>query len=365
MADPTQDITQIASAQTQGAQNVSDAQNSINPQALAMIAQLVQQSQQPAMTMNNGSTGNAQGQQLPPQAQKAAAKALQDYYDQHAQAVLSHPDGISALNAVANGQQQPPMSTPDGVNQSGAQLLNSIVPNQQQGQNSPPKPQQQQNQYPNTQSGQQGQMQMPTGGILSQLLAKAGINIDLNPAGTAQRLQNAASLQKINAGQPAEIALPQAQAGEAKARTAYTGQLSKELQQKMSGQEPLQAKDYAEIMGGMNSLNLDSLKTASQKMDDDLKERQAEIDASQKTINMVGRLGGMFSGGGTTVTKATQKAQAEIQRLKNAKAQVDARIATFQPRNPISARIELNAPQGAAHYSPSTGKYYDAQGQEL
>lgn len=163
--------------------------------------------------------------------------------------------------------------------------------------------------------------------------------------------QVALNKQKSAAGNPSEVALPQAQADL--------------LNQKIQGKEPLQASDYANIVGGMNTLNLDALKTASQKMEDDLKERQSEIDTSQKTINMFGRLGGLFSGNGQTITSATQAAQKEINRLKIAKATIDSQIATFKPRNPVTNKINMEAPGTATHYSPSTGKYYDAQGQEI
>lgn len=349
MADVTTAQPQMSTANQSPASSPDMSQ--INPQLLAQLisAAQLQQGQntnqtQGAMSLPNGGVGNTQGQQLNPMHQamidgataglkKSAQEATQTAGLPAAQHIFDLVNQASAQNGIGTSQvQSPNILPPVGAFQNTAY-------NPQTGQ---------------IQEGgwaNRGLRGLATGGVPGLLQGLLGPSLGAQMGATRES-------QILKAGQPADIALPQAQAGEA-------GAMTKSLQQKMEGKEPLQAKDYADIMGGLNSLNLDSLKTASQKMDDDLKERQTEIDTSQKTINMMGRLGGMFNNSGTTVTKATQKAQDEIVKLKAAKAAVDAKIATFQPRNPLTAKIELNAPAGSAHYSPSTGKYYDAQGQEL
>lgn len=207
--------------------NYDATQNTgINQQQLAQTLQRLGQSgagvsNQPQQGLGGVQTMN---QQLPPQAQKAAQKVLQQHYDMHAQQALTQPGGIQALTAAANPPQQ-----------------------QAQGQQQSSQPQQQA--QPQTQSQPQqtvSQQQMPTGGILSKLLG-----MDLNPKGTAQRLQNMASLQDINAGQPSKIALPSAQASQIRAQAEMQN-----LQN--SGNEPIQPKDYMTAYSGMYQKALDS-----------------------------------------------------------------------------------------------------------
>lgn len=240
--------------------NYDASQNTgINQQQLAQTLQRLGQSGAGISNLPQQGLGNVQTinqNQLPPQAQKAAQKVLQQHYDNHAQQALNQPGGIQALSAVANGQN-----------------------NQQQ--NQPQQPQTSSQGQPQ----QSNQQQMPTGGILSRLLG-----MDLNPKGTAQRLQNMASLQDINAGQPSKIALPSAQASQIRAQAEMQN-----LQNQ--GNEPIQPKDYMSAYSGMYQKALDSYGKVSDSAKDMANTSQelfsktadATRNAAQKMIGMPSR----------------------------------------------------------------------------
>lgn len=154
----------------------------------------------------------------------------------------------------------------------------------------------------------------------------------------ADYLANLATTQKLAAGQPAEIALPQAQAN-------YSGQLSQEVQQKIAGQVPLQPADLANIRGGLNTLSLDSLKASSDKIEKDIEQARQIADLHQKTINLMGHAGAWFSGSGQAVAKGAQDSLDYINKLQTAKAKVDAKISSFNPMNPLTGNpINNNSP---------------------
>lgn len=296
--------------------------------------------QQQAIQVLQGLTKSMGGVSNQPNAyQKGAAKRLTEAGYDHVDTALKA--GMNPLD-IANHDVLQSASPPQNTNSQGT--------TQDSGQNN-----QQSNQQPNIQD-------QINSNIMQRLLQASQA-----PQGALGQFgQNVRDLSGLSAARNANTESIQSQSGNQKdAQAQYQTALSDEVKQKMAGKEPLQASDYANIVGGMNTLNLDALKTASQKMDDDLKERQSEIESSQKTVNMMGRLGGLFNTDGQTVTGATKAAQNEIIKLKQAKAVVDAKIANFKPNNPVNSKIGLQAPSGATHYSPSTGKYYDAQGQEM
>lgn len=301
--------------------NPQDAQNGLGPATLKQVG-------------NVGVTA----QQATGRYQQGVAKALKDYGIKHATEALAsgaNPVDIQNHPLMQDNSQEQGQIDPNAMAVLSA-LISKNAPASTGAVSSP------------TATPDSTGAYNPTNPI-----DKVFTALGITPSPDSQALLSEATLnrQKASAGNPSEVAVPQAQAAA--------------INQKLQGKEPLQPADYASIVGGMNTLKLDALKTASQKMDDDLKERQAEIDTSQKTINMMGRLGGMFNGSGQTVTQASAAAQKEIQKIKLAKAAVDAKIATFKPNNPVTNKIQMEAPSSATHYSPSTGKYYDAQGQEI
>lgn len=98
-------------------------------------------------------------------------------------------------------------------------------------------------------------------GLLSKLLG-----MDLQPEVAAQRLANSATMQKLQAGQPAEIALPQAEASE--------------IQQKISGAVPLQPKDIMD-------LNIASYSAALKANQDAYTNSNAEVKNLTDTLNIL------------------------------------------------------------------------------
>lgn len=225
----------------------------VDPNAMAALQQLIQSSQQqqntPAMSLPNGSVGNVQGQQLPPQAQESAAKALKQYYDAHAQQVLAHPDGVAALSAVANqgNEQNPSTSNP------------------------------QQNSNPN------GNYQPQD--ILSKLLAPLGIT--QSPKNQELLASAQATRQQVGSGQPSQIQLPSAQASQVRAQAEMQN-----LQN--SGNEPIQPKEYMSAYAGMYQKALDSYGKVSDSTKDIASTAQelfsktsdATRNAFQKTVGL-------------------------------------------------------------------------------
>src|ERR1700741_672118 len=194
----------------------------VNPQAMAALAALLQtaqQNQQPAMSLTNGQVGNAQGQPINQQAQasngpyqKGVQKALQESGYVHAQQAIQAgmpPDQIQN-HGIMTGQQSP------------QQTLQAILPptNAMQG---------------SSYNQQTGQLQeggwanralkgLAMGGPLGALAGMMG------PSAQGQ-MDALKSAQVLKAGQPAEIALPQAQAQEAGGRGNYFNALANQTNQ--------------------------------------------------------------------------------------------------------------------------------------
>lgn len=81
----------------------------------------------------------------------------------------------------------------------------------------------------------------------------------MGPTATTQ-MQGLASAQKLKAGQPAEIALPQAEAGEATQRGDYFKNLSKQVNQVVTqGGPPLSPEEKANFVGGLNNLKMQQI----------------------------------------------------------------------------------------------------------
>lgn len=101
---------------------------------------------QPAMSLNNGGIGNAQGQELSNEAIKSANKVLNKYYDKHAEDTASQPGGIeilqhlvtkanlkeeaNALQQKSAGDQAQNVITPEHIS-----LIGKILNNTAWGQN--------------------------------------------------------------------------------------------------------------------------------------------------------------------------------------------------------------------------------------
>jgi hypothetical protein len=154
--------------------------------------------------------------------------------------------------------------------------------------------------------------------------------------------------QVLKAGQPAEIAKPQAEAG-------YDTALSKQIQQTMSGNEPIQKKDIATIKGNMNQLSFDALNASSQRLQAEIDQKTKAKENLQSTINMFGHLSGLFSGSGQTIADGAKALDMEIQGAQTLKARVDSRISSFAaPNNPLDINNSNSFVEG--------GTYTDAQG---
>lgn len=150
----------------------------------------------PAMSMADGGIGNVQGQPLPEPAVKAATKVVNQYWDKHAQDIASLPGGIDLLHQII--QQH----ATGGLNDNP-----KIQP--AQGMTSPAQV---------TPSGdiQQGGLFSWVGGHSTDDLLRRLTEVSKIQRNSAESaLQGVTTLgaeQKILAGQPGEIALPQAQA---------------------------------------------------------------------------------------------------------------------------------------------------------
>lgn len=261
----------------------------------------------PATLTQLGNSGNSTADAIGPY-QQGVAKALKDFGQKHVQ------DAVAAgADPIADIQNHPVMNYPS-PSVDPTQILAGVVANHLANQQEP------------TNSQSNNNYNYKPDNPISSFFNMLGIT----PTPEAQVLltQAAMNRQKIAAGQPADIALPQAQAD-------YSQKLSQQVQQKMLGQEPIQPSDIATIKANVNKLNFDALNASSQRLDADMKTRQDAIEASQKTINLMGQIGGLFSGTGTTITPVVKQLEQEIQNIKKVKAKVDAQISNFNPPNPL------------------------------
>lgn len=299
MANATQDNSQTFSGgqpdPNAGASGSFDP-SQINPQTMALLQTLLQSSQQqqntPAMSMvgqnSQPAVGNVQGQQVDPQMQKSAQKALSQYYDQHAQAALNHPDGIKALTSIANGGQQSSQLSPQ-------QTLGSILPNQGQplGTNQVNNPSilSPQNAFQNpAYNPQTGQIQeggwvnrgvrgLAEGGIPGLLGGLIGPSLGAQMGATEKA-------QVLKAGQPAEIAEPAARAKQAQAEAQYTGSLGQQVQQELKGLTP-QQQQAARVALTQQARENDVAYT--ERLQDQLKGAQQYQEMLVKNTSVIGR----------------------------------------------------------------------------
>lgn len=232
-ATDTSTATQEAPAQKQG------SSSQVDPNTMAILAQLISQQNTPAMSMSNEEVGNAQGQQLHPIQQAAQDAAIASVKKMVSDGVTqAGPHGLAVAQHIYDSSSVPmsmaPTSTsPGGANPAGTQMLQQAQPQAQlkpfgQAQTTtvqnnqamlPPK-------NPLTSEGfnpQTGQMQeggfaeralrgLVTGGLPGMLGGLLGPSMGTQMAGTKQA-------QVLKAGQPAEIAEPQARAGLQAAQT--------------------------------------------------------------------------------------------------------------------------------------------------
>lgn len=165
--------------------------------------------------------------------------------------------------------------------------------------------------------------------------------IGITPTPQAQLLltQAAMNRQKIAAGQPAEISLPQAQ--------------TQEIQQKIDGAEPIQPKDIATLNRETYSATIQAANDAWQRNTDEIKTMQEQYKALQE-----GRSG--FSkgvGGQTTQMKAMQ--QAIIAKMKQNQQHLSNMQTLF--KNPPRASSE-NTQKAQQNNSPfQVGQQYNGE----
>lgn len=232
--------------------------------------------------------------------QKGVDKALQEQgYKHGSEAVMSGMDP----NEIANH----PSMQPQGQ---GAQALAALV-----NPNTAPV-----NQIP----------QVPNTGLLSKLLG-----IDLQPELTAQRLSNAGAVQKIQAGQPAEIAVPLAQAAE--------------INQKIAGAVPLQPADIVK-------LNIDSYSAALKANQDAYANSNTEVANLSKTLDILQQ-------GRSTFGKAFGGSSDIMNTLKSV---ITAKTAVNQQIGKNQAILMNNAPKVTGQKSDNStntvGKYSFTKG---
>lgn len=204
--------------------------------------------------------------------QKGVEKALSEQGYKHGAEALA--SGVNPNDIVSHEAMQPPGSPAGDIR---PLTITGNAQNQQDGNNALAQIVNQPSQLPNT-------PQVPLTGLLSKLLG-----VDLQPDVTGQRLQNQASVQKIQAGQPAEIAVPQAQAAE--------------INQKIAGAVPLQPKD---IIG----LNVDTYTAALKANQDAYTNSNTEVANLSKTLEILGQQRSGFGkaiGGNTDLMKSLKQ----------------------------------------------------------
>lgn len=180
----------------------------------------------------------------------------------------------------------------------------------------------------------------------------AKLGITNTPENQVLMTQTALNKQKLAAGNPAETALPAAQA---------TG-----LLQEQAGQKPIQPEQQAQFLAGQNTAQLNAMNDTIQRLQARRDALNTEFEQEGKSISLMGKLGGLLTFQGQQMTPRMKAIRTEQQGIDRVSAKIQSKLANFTPTNVAALKGGVPpAPQGATHYSPSTGKFYDAQGNPI
>lgn len=180
--------------------------------------------------------------------------------------------------------------------------------------------------------------------ILQQLLGGLVSGGKVNDQGVYQSIQLLGGLLR----EPADQQLQRQQ--------AYSMSPAGEVQKaKMAAEQvPMTIYEKAQVGATGYKNQADVLNNQLAKIDESEKSLQAQMELYEKTRGPMNKA----TGGPSKEMKATQK---QIDSLRKTKAMLHSRLAALYGQQP-NFSPSGNVPQGATHYSPSTKKYYDAQG---
>lgn len=310
----------------------------------------------PAMSLINGGVGNVQGQQLPEPAVKAATKVVNKYWDQHAQDLASLPGGIDLLHQII--QQHSTGGINDNPKIQPAQSIASPA------------------QVTSNGDIQQGGLLSWIGGHSTDDLLKRLVKISTiqknSSESSLQGTQTLGAEQKILAGQPGEIALPLAQAKEAQGMGNYYNQLSKQVNQVITkGGPPLSPEQVANFNAGINNLGLKQVTDLNDNLNKQAEVTLKQLDAKIKNTPTSQKVSDWIQ-----YNREVKDLHGKLSKINTVMGTVNQNLKTKQFINPatgqsmassnvITPGILAKAPIGATHFDPPTGKYYNAQGNEV
>lgn len=304
------DVGQLLKMLISPTANPQDAQNALGPASLQQI----------------GASGKTSAEAVGPY-QQGVIKALKDLGQNHVQEAVA--SGADPINDIQNHEimrqntiDQKPL---DNTNEQ--QIKNNIL-------------------------NQLLQLSQPKGflGRFQQNVAKT--NGEMTDADVISNLLN---VQKLAAGQPAEIALPQAQ---------VSG-----LLQEQAGEKPIQPEQAAQLRASQNLAQITAMNDSIKNLQDRRNSLNTEFDQEGKTMSLMGRLGGLITFQGQQMTPRQKAIKVEQNGIDKVIARMQSKMSGFTPENPAALKGNSSkippAPKDATHYSPSTGKFYNAQGQEI
>lgn len=303
--DPIQALSMLLSKTA----NPQDAQNALGPATLQQV----------------GSAGKTSSDAIGPY-QEGVAKALKELGQKHTQEAVA--SGVNPVDIQNHEIMQP--QTHQDASQILSNLLVGTQPEQKKSEDYGYKP------------------DNPVSAFFNML------GITPTPEAQLTLTQAALNRQRLAAGQPSEIALPQAQASG--------------LLQEQAGQKPIQPYEAAQLRAGQNTAQITAMQDAITNLQKRRDALNAEFEQEGKTLSAVGRLGGLLTFQGQQMTPRQKAIKVEQRGIDRVLANMQAKMSGFTPENPAALKGGKNMPtppSGATHYSPSTGKFYNAQGQEI
>ena len=173
-------------------------------------------------------------------------------------------------------------------------------------------------------------------GLLLNLIGNVTGMSAANQAINSIKLDNIGKAQKVIAGQPAEIAVPEAQA--------------KQLLQKISGQEPIQPYEAAQLRAGQNTAQITALNDSIDTLQKRRDSLNQEFLNEQKTISAGAKMGNLLSFKGQNMTPRMVAIKKEQFGIDKQLANAQSKLINFLPINPMAVQ-GTHTPQQISLYN--------------
>ena len=367
-ADWAQNNPQSLGGQPQGNQgnfiggnsNPQQAQQQLHPIQQAAIDGLLSGVKKRASEMGY-SNPQAALQSVAPQNQQTPPMSMMPQQGQQPQmsmapqqSMMQQPSNQKISSNSQVNTQQSPMSTPQGINTSGAQALSQNP----QGNNKPNVPSN------DTSNDQVVKNQINTN-IQNQLL-----ELTKNPAKwynagiREQQVGILKNMQLLAAGQPAEVAKPLAEAAQASQEAAYYKQHADYTEKMVNGTLPMTQESVGKFTEGLNNLNMEQVNKMQDNLNEQVKsngEQLTDLETKQpqshKTLQW------------KQWNAKVQEVQDRIDKANILMKSVGDKYKELKIISPMAAALKQkilnNAPKGSTHYDQPSDTYFGADGKEM